>query len=81
MTAYDAAIAQWRQDPEAYWLAAAQGLDWTRSPSRALDANQGMSGRWFADGVLNTCHHALDRHVAAGRGEQVAIVYDSPSPA
>ena len=78
MTAYDAAVAQWRQDPEAYWLAAAQGLEWVRSPSRALDANQGMFGRWFADGVLNTCHNALDRHVAAGGGEHVAILYDSP---
>jgi propionyl-CoA synthetase len=78
MTAYDAAVAQWRNDPERYWLAAAQGLEWTRPPSLALDASQGLFGRWFADGVLNTCHNALDRHVAAGRGAQTAILYDSP---
>lgn len=78
MTAYDAAVAQWRNDPEKYWLAAAQGLEWTRPPSLALDASQGLFGRWFADGVLNTCHNALDRHVAAGRGAQTAILYDSP---
>lgn len=78
MTAYDAATAQWREDPEAYWLKAAEGLDWTRPPSRALDASQGLFGRWFPDGVLNTCHNALDRHVAAGRGAQPAILYDSP---
>jgi propionyl-CoA synthetase len=78
MTAYDAAVAQWRNDPEGYWLAAAQGLEWTRPPSLALDATQGLFGRWFADGVLNTCHNALDRHVEAGRGAQTAILYDSP---
>ncbi len=78
MPAYDAAVAQWRNDPEDYWLRAAQGLDWTRPPSLALDASQGLFGRWFADGVLNTCHNALDRHVAAGRGAQTAILYDSP---
>jgi propionyl-CoA synthetase len=78
MTAYDAAVAQWRNDPEKYWLAAAEGLEWTRPPSLALDASQGLFGRWFADGVLNTCHNALDRHVAAGRGAQTAILYDSP---
>ena len=78
MTAYDAAVARWRADPEAYWLDAARGLDWTRPPSRAFDASMGLYGRWFPDGVLNTCHNALDRHVAAGRGAQMAIIYDSP---
>ena len=78
MMGYDAAVTRWRDDPEGYWLDAAQGLDWTRAPSRALNASQGLYGRWFADGVLNTCHNALDRHVAAGRGAQTAILYDSP---
>ncbi|WP_421995024.1 propionyl-CoA synthetase [Roseococcus sp.] len=78
MTAYDAAIAQWRADPEGYWLEAARGLDWTHPPSQAFDGSQGLYGRWFPDGVLNTCHNALDRHVAAGRGQQTAIIYDSP---
>jgi propionyl-CoA synthetase len=78
MTGYDAAVARWRADPEAYWLEAAEGLDWTRPPSRAFDGSMGLYGRWFPDGVLNTCHNALDRHVAAGRGAQTAILYDSP---
>ncbi|WP_424814210.1 propionyl-CoA synthetase [Roseococcus sp. YIM B11640] len=78
MTGYDAAVATWRADPEAYWLEAARGLDWSVPPSRAFDAAQGLYGRWFPGGRLNTCHNALDRHVAAGRGEQVAILYDSP---
>jgi propionyl-CoA synthetase len=78
MSGYDAAYAEWRADPEAWWLRAAEALDWSTPPSRAFDAGAGLYGRWFPDGRLNTCHNALDRHVAAGRGAQTAILYDSP---
>ena len=49
-----------------------------RRPRRALDAGAAPFYRWFPDGALNTCYNALDRHVVAGRGEQPALVYDSP---
>ena len=65
-------------DPEAFWLDAARAIDWTRPPTRAFDSSAGSYGRWFPDGSLNACHNAVDRHVAAGRGEQAAILYDSP---
>nr|MCU0890032.1 AMP-binding protein [Rubritepida sp.] len=78
MSGYDAAYAQWRADPEAWWLGAAQGIDWIRPPRRAFDASAGLYGRWFPDATLNTCHNAVDRHVAAGRGAQTALLYDSP---
>lgn len=65
-------------DPEGFWLGAAQALDWEVAPVRAFDAEAGAYGRWFPDGRLNACHNAVDRHVAAGRGEQTAILYDSP---
>ncbi|MDB5645365.1 propionyl-CoA synthetase [Methylobacterium sp.] len=65
-------------DPEAFWLDAARAIDWTRPPTRAFDPSAGSYGRWFPDGSLNACHNAVDRHVAAGRGEQAAILYDSP---
>ncbi|TDR87302.1 propionyl-CoA synthetase [Enterovirga rhinocerotis] len=71
---YEAASA----DPEAFWLEAAKAIDWTTAPSRAFDPEAGIYGRWFPDAVGNTCHNALDRHVAAGRGDQTAIIYDSP---
>ncbi|MEX0279786.1 MAG: AMP-binding protein [Arenibacterium sp.] len=65
-------------DPETFWLDAAKSIDWDRFPSKALgDANAPLYG-WFEDGLLNTGHNAVDRHVAAGRGDQVAIIYDSP---
>ncbi|MBB3898501.1 AMP-binding protein [Roseococcus suduntuyensis] len=78
MSGYDAAYAAWRADPEAWWLEAAAGLDWSVPPRRAFDASSGLYGRWFPDGRLNTCHNAVDRHVAAGRGGHTALLYDSP---
>lgn len=53
-------------------------MDWTRPPTRALDSAQAPLYRWFPDGELNTCANAVDRHVAAGRGERIALIYDSP---
>ncbi|MFE0148722.1 propionyl-CoA synthetase [Nonomuraea sp. NPDC059007] len=59
--------------PERFWAEAARGIEWDVEPARVY-----VDGRWFGDGWLNTCHNALDRHVAAGRGEQAALIYDSP---
>jgi len=68
----------WRRDPQAFWMQAAEAIDWHRKPERALnDANPPLY-EWFADGMVNTCHNALDRHVEAGRGDQAALLYDSP---
>ena len=65
-------------DPESFWLEAAKAIDWDRAPTRALtDHGDGLYD-WFADGLTNTCWNAVDRHVAAGRGDQVAIIHDSP---
>ncbi|MER6632140.1 propionyl-CoA synthetase [Streptomyces sp. NPDC000987] len=64
--------------PETFWLKAAQGVDWEVAPSRALDSTGAPFHRWFPDGRLNVCFNALDRHVEAGRGEQPALVHDSP---
>ncbi|KAA0124105.1 propionyl-CoA synthetase [Methylobacterium sp. P1-11] len=67
-----------RRDPEAFWLGAAQALDWARMPERAFAPDTGPYGRWFPDGTLNACHNAVDRHADGGRADQVAIRYDSP---
>jgi len=66
------------EDPEAFWLGAAADIDWVRPPTKALDGTNPPFYRWFPDGELNVCHNALDRHVDAGRGEQAALIYDSP---
>ncbi len=71
---YDA----WQADPEGFWMDAAKAIDWDKPPSKALsDKGDGLY-EWFADGMVNTCWNAVDRHVEAGRGDQVAIIYDSP---
>ena len=75
---YDRVYAEWRADPQAFWAKAAQEIDWISPPRRIFDAEAGVYGRWFPDATCNTCFNALDRHVAAGRGEQTAIIYDSP---
>jgi propionyl-CoA synthetase len=65
-------------DPESFWREAATAIEWSRAPARILDADRAPFYRWYPDGELNTCHNALDRHVDAGRGEQPALIHDSP---
>ncbi|CAB4736704.1 MAG: AMP-binding protein [Actinobacteria bacterium] len=65
-------------DPVEFWRQAAKQIEWINSPTEILDETQAPLYRWYPDGVLNTCANALDRHVASGRGEQIAIYYDSP---
>jgi propionyl-CoA synthetase len=72
--AYDRSL----RDPEGFWREAAEAIDWDSPPGRILDDSAAPIYRWFPGARLNTCHNALDRHVAAGRGEQAALVHDSP---
>jgi propionyl-CoA synthetase len=76
--AYAEVYAGWKADPEAFWMQAAEAIDWVRTPSRALFAEKAPLYEWFKDGLVNTCWNAVDRHVLAGRGAQVAIIHDSP---
>jgi propionyl-CoA synthetase len=66
------------QEPEAFWGEAASAIHWDQPYSRVLDDSQAPFYRWFPGGKLNTCYNALDRHVEAGRGNQAALIYDSP---
>jgi len=75
---YHEIYARWQRDPESFWGEAANAIDWIEKPKKIFDAKAGIYGRWFADGVCNTCYNAIDRHVAAGRGQQPALIYDSP---
>jgi len=65
-------------DPESFWASKAADLDWYKPASRVLTIDEHGIHRWFADGELNTCHLAVDYHVETGRGEQTALIYDSP---
>ena len=75
---YRQAYRRSMDDPEGFWRDAATGIDWVQAPERILDASAAPLFRWYPDARLNTCHNAVDRHVAAGRGEQPALIYDSP---
>jgi propionyl-CoA synthetase len=65
-------------DPETFWAQAAQAVSWLRPPQQVFDDSRAPFYRWFPDATLNTCANALDRHVAGGRAEQAALIYDSP---
>ncbi len=75
---YDEVYGAWRADPEAFWAEAAEDVEWFRRWDRVLDDDAAPLFRWFVGAETNTCHNALDRHVAAGRGDQPAVIYDSP---
>jgi propionyl-CoA synthetase len=64
--------------PEQFWADAAAAIDWDETWERVRDDSQAPFYRWFAGGRLNSCHNALDRHVAGGRADQPALIYDSP---
>ncbi|MBM3598718.1 MAG: propionyl-CoA synthetase [Alphaproteobacteria bacterium] len=74
----DEATARALADPQGFWGEAAKQIHWFKTWDRVLDDSRPPFYRWFTGGVVNTCYNALDRHVEAGRGEQVALVYDSP---
>ncbi|WP_170605014.1 propionate-CoA ligase PrpE [Ruegeria arenilitoris] len=76
--AYQDVYDGWKSDPEAFWMEAAKGIDWVRTPSKALFDDNAPLYEWFSDAQVNTCWNAVDRHVENGRGEQTAIIYDSP---
>ena len=73
-TVYERSLEQ----PAAFWAEAATALHWDRPWDTVLDADKAPFYRWFKGGRLNTCYNAVDRHVDAGRGEQAAIIHDSP---
>lgn len=78
MSRYDEVYGNWQRDPEGFWAEAAEAIDWTKRWDRVLDDSAAPSYRWFVGAETNTCVNAVDRHVAAGRGKQPAIIYDSP---
>src|SRR5438067_12996545 len=75
---YHEVYASARRDPERFWADAAKDVDWYTPAAKVFDPDAGVYGRWFVGATCNTCFNAVDRHVARGRGQQAAIIYDSP---
>jgi propionyl-CoA synthetase len=76
--AYKDVYSAWQKDPEAFWMEQAGQIDWDRKPSKALFDDNAPLYEWYSDGMVNTCWNAVDRHVEAGRGDQIAIMHESP---
>ncbi len=77
-TSYHEVYRRWERDPEGFWAEAAKDIDWYQPAKTVFDPKAGVYGHWFVGATCNTCFNAVDRHVAAGRGQQPAIIYDSP---
>src|SRR3984957_14613103 len=75
---YHEVHARSMRDPEGFWAEAAREIDWIEPPRKIFDPKMGLYGRWFPDAVVNTCYNALDRQVAGGRADQLALIHDSP---
>ncbi len=78
---YQRLYAESISNPDAFWSKQAERLDWTQSPATISNwSYDPVSIKWFEDGVLNICHNAVDRHVAAGRGDVTALIFEPDNP-
>ena len=75
---YKETYNSWKNDPESFWMSAADAINWVKKPSKALFSERAPLYEWFCDSEVNTCYNAVDRHVLNGRADQKAIIYDSP---
>jgi propionyl-CoA synthetase len=76
--AYQQAFSRSINDPEGFWGEAAEEISWYKKWDKVLDDSNKPFYRWFTGGIVNTCYNAVDRHVEGGRGDQTAVIYDSP---
>ena len=63
---------------ESFWKEVSENIFWYKKPSKILNSDNPPFYKWFEDGVTNTCYNALDLHIDNGKGEKLAIIYDSP---
>ena len=75
---YSELYSQSIHQPEAFWAAQSEAIDWYNKPGIVLSKDENGYPQWFKDGELNVCYLALDKHIQDGFGEQIAIIYDSP---
>ena len=78
MSSYPEIYQAWKDDPEGFWAEQAHALSWTRGWDTVLDQSVPPFARWFSGAECNTAYNCLDRHVEEGRGDQTALIYDSP---
>ena len=75
---YSEIYKEWRDNPIEFWKKNAEDVSWIKFPEKILKKKSNYFYEWFSDGILNTCYNAVDKNILEGRGDQVAIYYDSP---
>lgn len=78
MGRHDEVLQRSLAEPEAFWAEQAESIQWDKRWETTLDRSKAPFFRWFEGGRLNTCYNALDWHVEQGRGDQLALIHDSP---
>ena len=78
MGSYKKIYENWKEDQLKFWKEQSEDINWDKKPQKILDDSKSPFYNWFPDASLNTCYNAVDRHVLSGRGNQIAIIYDSP---
>ncbi|MCJ8742922.1 hypothetical protein PDJAM_G00087890 [Pangasius djambal] len=78
LNVYDEAFLKAAEKPELFWSETAHNLTWFQTWTKTLDCTDKVFPKWFVGGELNMCYNAVDRHVDDGRGDQTAIIHDSP---
>ena len=66
------------KNPENFWQKVSNDIFWFKKPTKILNKSNPPFYKWFEDGVTNTCYNALDIHIDQGRGDKLALIYDSP---
>jgi propionyl-CoA synthetase len=66
------------ENPEKFWQEVSNDIFWFKKPNKILNKSNPPFYKWFEDGITNTCYNALDVHIDQGRGEKLALIYDSP---
>ena len=77
MSRYHEVYEGWKKDPEGFWAEAAEAIDWYKPWDKVYAEVDGLD-RWFVGAECNTCYNCIDRHIEDGRGDQAAVIYDSP---
>ena len=79
---YDEMYQRSIDDPDGFWLDQAKRLDWAKAPTTGGEwSYDPVDIKWFADGSLNLCYNAVDRHLEAGRGDTTALIFEPDDPA
>ncbi|MEZ5757651.1 MAG: acetate--CoA ligase [Emcibacteraceae bacterium] len=77
LKSYEETYKKWQMEPEAFWEEAATDISWYKKWDQVLDQSNAPLYRWYSGAQTNSCYNALDRHVEAGHGDRIALIYDS----